>query len=211
MHRMSATYVHRFNRTAASPFDLLPYYKPDYAVPNIQTDIRSRYLDLKRCGRLPSFTSRAFDSELRGPIGIGRSHRVEQPRVGVDGSINTCTSSRDPRGLRSSILRTKGSAMVSMRTSTPYAIFRPGGFEMLICQSFSKNFALYGERCGALDVVCPSEEMATSVHDQLCFLIRSEFSSSPTFGARLVENVCQILGKGHVVSGWRLFLQERAS
>ena len=89
--------------------------------------------------------------------------------------------------------------------------FQAGGFEMLICQSFSKNFALYGERCGALHVVCPSEEMATSVHDQLCFLVRSEFSSSPTFEARLVENVCQILGKGHVVSGWRLFLQERAS
>jgi aspartate aminotransferase len=69
------------------------------------------------------------------------------------------------------------------------------GFEMLVCQSVSKNFAVYGERCGALHVVCPSKEIATSVHDQLRFLIRSEFSSSPAFGARVVENVLSDPGK----------------
>jgi aspartate aminotransferase len=78
-----------------------------------------------------------------------------------------------------------------------YAVryFEARGFEMLVCRSFSKNFALYGERCGALHVVCPSEEIATSVHDQLRFLVRSEFSSSPAFGARIVENVLSTLGK----------------
>jgi aspartate aminotransferase len=78
-----------------------------------------------------------------------------------------------------------------------YAVryFEARGFEMLVCQSFSKNFALYGERCGALHVVCPSEEIATSVHDQLRFLVRSEFSSSPAFGARIVENVLSNPGK----------------
>lgn len=68
-------------------------------------------------------------------------------------------------------------------------LFADRKFEMLVCQSFSKNFALYGERCGALHVVCPSEDIAASVHDQLRFLVRSEFSSSPAFGSRIVENV----------------------
>jgi hypothetical protein len=78
-----------------------------------------------------------------------------------------------------------------------YAVryFEAMAHEMLVCQSFSKKFALYGERCGALHVACLSEENATSVHNQLRFLIRSELSSSPTLGARLIENVSQILGK----------------
>lgn len=72
-----------------------------------------------------------------------------------------------------------------------YAIrhFAARGCEILVCQSFSKNFALYGERCGALHVVCSSEETAILVKDQLRFLVRSEFSSSPAFGARIVEKV----------------------
>jgi aspartate aminotransferase len=72
-----------------------------------------------------------------------------------------------------------------------YAVrqFAARGLEMLVCQSFSKNFALYGERVGALHVVCSSAAAALNVHDQLRFLIRSEFSSSPAFGARIVETV----------------------
>lgn len=61
------------------------------------------------------------------------------------------------------------------------------GFEMLICQSFAKNFALYGERVGALHAVCPSAESAVAVRDQMRFLIRVEFSSSPAYGSRLVD------------------------
>lgn len=66
-------------------------------------------------------------------------------------------------------------------------LFAAQGFEMLICQSFSKNYALYGERCGALHVVTTSPVAAQNVHDQLRCLIRWEFSSSPAFGSRLVS------------------------
>ncbi|KAI5459243.1 aspartate aminotransferase [Mariannaea sp. PMI_226] len=65
--------------------------------------------------------------------------------------------------------------------------FAEQGFEMLVCQSFAKNFALYGERVGALHAVCPSADSALAVRDQMRFLIRSEFSSSPAYGSRLVD------------------------
>ncbi|KAJ5747449.1 aspartate aminotransferase [Penicillium nucicola] len=67
--------------------------------------------------------------------------------------------------------------------------FAEQGFEMFVCQSFSKNFGLYGERTGALHVVCASEHEVAPVHDQLRCLIRWEFSSSPAYGSRLVNLV----------------------
>ena len=71
--------------------------------------------------------------------------------------------------------------------------------ESLVCQSFSKNFALYGERCGALHVVCGDAKAAANVHDQLRCLIRWEISSSPAFGSRVVKTV---LGDGDLTSKW---------
>lgn len=72
-----------------------------------------------------------------------------------------------------------------------YAVrsFAALGLDMMVCQSFSKNFALYGERCGALHVVCPDVATTEAVHDRLRCLIRWEFSSSPAFGSRLVTIV----------------------
>lgn len=66
-------------------------------------------------------------------------------------------------------------------------LFAASGFEMAVCQSFSKNFGLYGERCGALHVVTHDQNSAANVHDQLRCLIRWEFSSSPLYGSRLVS------------------------
>ncbi|KAI0198961.1 aspartate aminotransferase [Astrocystis sublimbata] len=63
--------------------------------------------------------------------------------------------------------------------------------EALVCQSFSKNFALYGERCGVLHVVAKSPKAADNVKDQLRSLIRREFSSSPAYASRLVKIVLE--------------------
>lgn len=68
-------------------------------------------------------------------------------------------------------------------------IFVEAGMEMLVCQSFSKNFALYGERCGALHVVADSSEVASNVQDRLRSLIRYTYSSPPAYGSRLVKTV----------------------
>ncbi|KAF1934635.1 PLP-dependent transferase [Clathrospora elynae] len=56
--------------------------------------------------------------------------------------------------------------------------FAEVGLEMLICQSFSKNLGLYGERVGALHAVCKSSQAAAAVRDQLRFLIRATYSAS---------------------------------
>jgi aspartate aminotransferase len=67
--------------------------------------------------------------------------------------------------------------------------FEKQGFELLACQSFSKNFGLYGERCGVLHIISDEEKVAANVYDQLRCLIRWEFSSSPAYGARLVNTI----------------------
>jgi aspartate aminotransferase len=77
--------------------------------------------------------------------------------------------------------------------------FEQQGFELVACQSFSKNFGLYGERCGVLHIVSEDERVAANVYDQLRCLIRWEFSSSPAYGARLVNT---ILGNEELTAKW---------
>ncbi|KAI8257856.1 Aspartate aminotransferase [Colletotrichum sp. SAR11_239] len=83
-------------------------------------------------------------------------------------------------------------------------IFVEAGLEMLVCQSFSKNFALYGERCGALHVVADSTEVAANVKDRLRSLIRYTYSSSPAYGSRLVKIV---LSNCELRNAWTLELE----
>lgn len=65
------------------------------------------------------------------------------------------------------------------------------GLEVMVAQSFAKNFGLYGERSGALHVVGKTRESTDNVRDQLRSLIRAEFSSSPAYGSRLVTIVLE--------------------
>lgn len=69
----------------------------------------------------------------------------------------------------------------------PIRLFTEMGFEMVVCQSFSKNLGLYGERCGVLHIVSLDAGVASRVYDQLRCLIRWEFSSSPAYGSRLAS------------------------
>ncbi|CAM0139691.1 Aspartate aminotransferase, cytoplasmic [Umbelopsis sp. WA50703] len=63
------------------------------------------------------------------------------------------------------------------------------GFEMFICQSFAKNFGLYGERTGNLTVVTRTAQQAQHVLSQLEILQRSEISNPPAYGSRIVDLV----------------------
>lgn len=60
---------------------------------------------------------------------------------------------------------------------------------MMICQSFAKNFGLYGERVGALHLVLPPKIQTSGAYSQLQRLIRAEISNAPRFGARIVETI----------------------
>lgn len=59
----------------------------------------------------------------------------------------------------------------------------------LVTNSFSKNFSLYGERCGGLSVVCPTANEAERVLGQLKAGIRRIYSSPPLHGEQLVATV----------------------
>ncbi len=63
------------------------------------------------------------------------------------------------------------------------------GVPMLVANSFSKNFSLYGERCGALSVLCQDAGEADRVLGQLTSAVRSNYSNPPTHGAKIVTKV----------------------
>lgn len=63
------------------------------------------------------------------------------------------------------------------------------GVPLFVANSFSKNFSLYGERCGGLSVVCADAQEAQRMLGQLKSSVRANYSSPPTHGARIVERV----------------------
>ncbi|MGG4604781.1 aromatic amino acid transaminase [Paenalcaligenes sp. Me131] len=65
------------------------------------------------------------------------------------------------------------------------------GLTFLVASSFSKNFSYYGERCGALSIVCQSKEEANRVQGQLKATIRRVYSNPPTQGAQAIAAVLQ--------------------
>lgn len=60
---------------------------------------------------------------------------------------------------------------------------------MLISSSFSKSFALYGERVGALTVLTSTAEQSPKVLSQLKRMARTSYSNPPTHGAQIVNLV----------------------
>jgi len=67
--------------------------------------------------------------------------------------------------------------------------FLAAGLDFFVSTSFSKSFSLYGERVGALSVVCASKEEASRVLSQLKIVIRTNYSNPPTHGAQVVATV----------------------
>jgi len=63
------------------------------------------------------------------------------------------------------------------------------GLQFLVANSFSKNFSLYGERCGGLSVVCADSTITQAVLGQLKATVRANYSTPPTHGARVIERV----------------------
>jgi len=69
--------------------------------------------------------------------------------------------------------------------------FADAGLSFFIANSFSKSMSLYGERCGALSVVCPDAAQAALVLGQLKFTVRRNYSSPPIFGGQIVARVLE--------------------
>ncbi|WP_414472043.1 aromatic amino acid transaminase [Microvirga sp. M2] len=69
----------------------------------------------------------------------------------------------------------------------------------LVANSFSKNFSLYGERCGGLSIVCRDADEAERVLGQLKLAVRRSYSSPPMTGGLLVATV---LGNDELRAQW---------
>jgi aromatic-amino-acid transaminase len=63
------------------------------------------------------------------------------------------------------------------------------GLSFFVANSFSKSMSVYGERCGALSVVCPDAAQAKLVLGQLKFTVRRNYSSPPIHSGALVATV----------------------
>ena len=85
------------------------------------------------------------------------------------------------------------------------AKFVTAGLSFLVSTSFSKSFSLYGERVGALSVLCESKEEMGRVLSQLKIVIRTNYSNPPIHGGAIVAAV---LGNPELRALWEKELGE---
>jgi aromatic-amino-acid transaminase len=67
--------------------------------------------------------------------------------------------------------------------------FVASGADFFVSTSFSKSFSLYGERVGALSVLCQNKDEAARVLSQLKIVIRANYSNPPIHGAQVAATV----------------------
>jgi aspartate aminotransferase len=84
-------------------------------------------------------------------------------------------------------------------------LFERRGMELLVCQSFAKNFGLYCERVGALHLCAADAASAAAALSLLEVIIRPMYSTPPAQGARIVA---AILSDGALEAEWRAQLLE---
>lgn len=76
---------------------------------------------------------------------------------------------------------------------------------VFVSSSFSKSFSLYGERVGALTVLCASKEEADRVLSQVKRTIRTNYSNPPTHGGKVVS---MVLNNEELFALWEKELSE---
>lgn len=67
--------------------------------------------------------------------------------------------------------------------------FASRGFEMLITQSFAKNFGLYNERVGNMVILVKDPAVIVPMRSQITLIVRGNYSNPPNHGARIVSRV----------------------
>ncbi|MCK5863152.1 MAG: aminotransferase class I/II-fold pyridoxal phosphate-dependent enzyme, partial [Candidatus Hydrogenedentes bacterium] len=61
--------------------------------------------------------------------------------------------------------------------------------ELLVCSSYSKNFGLYRDRCGAVTIVGKSEDASARAMSHIKKVIRANYSNPPALGGMIVKEV----------------------
>ncbi|KAL0874573.1 hypothetical protein Bca101_024278 [Brassica carinata] len=102
----------------------------------------------------------------------------------------------------------QGFASGSLDTDAkPSRMFVADRGECLVAQSYAKNMGLYGDRVGALSIVCKSADVAGRVKSQLKLVIRPMYSNPPIHGASIVA---VILRDRNLFNEWTLELKAMA-
>lgn len=89
----------------------------------------------------------------------------------------------------------------------PVRMFVADSGELLLAQSYAKNMGLYGERIGALSIVCKTADVAGRVESQLKLVIRPMYSNPPIHGASIVA---AILKDRDLYNEWTIELKAMA-
>ncbi|XVE70431.1 hypothetical protein DITRI_Ditri10aG0072200 [Diplodiscus trichospermus] len=89
----------------------------------------------------------------------------------------------------------------------PVRMFVADCGECLIAQSYAKNMGLYGERVGALSIVCKAADVASRVESQLKLVIRPMYSNPPIHGASIAAT---ILKNSDMYNEWKIELKAMA-
>lgn len=84
-------------------------------------------------------------------------------------------------------------------------LFADEGVATLVAASSSKNFALYGQRAGALHVLTRSGEEKRTVESILKSLVRSSYSNPPKFAGAVVA---EVLADPELEARWRKEVDE---
>lgn len=84
-------------------------------------------------------------------------------------------------------------------------LFADEGVAALVAASSSKNFALYGQRAGALHVLTRSNEEKLTVESILKSLVRSTYSNPPKFAGSVVA---EVLTDPELEARWRKEVDE---
>lgn len=84
-------------------------------------------------------------------------------------------------------------------------LFADEGVATLVAASSSKNFALYGQRAGALHVLTRSGEEKRTVESILKSLVRSSYSNPPKFAGSVVA---EVLADPELEARWRKEVDE---
>lgn len=75
--------------------------------------------------------------------------------------------------------------------AAPVRLLADSGIHFLIANTVSKSMGLYGDRCGALSVVCTNATQARNVLGQLKRTVRQGYFSPPAHGARIAVHVLE--------------------
>lgn len=68
-------------------------------------------------------------------------------------------------------------------------IFCKKNIELIVCNSYSKNFGLYNERVGACTIIAKNNNNAERALSQLRAIIRANYSNPPAHGASIISTI----------------------